>query len=199
MGELGGTLSAAVGMFIGTNVDDMIILTVLFLAARSAGSPKVWQIWVGQYVGVAALVLVSVLGALGLTLVPDDWAGLLGLVPIALGGFGLIKAVRDDDDDDAPAIVSGTLAVAGVTVANGADNISVYTPVFRTIGVGATAITIVVFAIGVALWCLAASWMGSHKRVIDLLERYGEMIVPVVFILIGAVIVLESGVLTRLG
>ncbi|MFD0852540.1 cadmium resistance transporter, partial [Actinomadura adrarensis] len=61
MGELGGTLSAAVAMFVGTNIDDIIILTVLFLASRSSGRPKVWQIWAGQYVGVAALVAVSVL------------------------------------------------------------------------------------------------------------------------------------------
>jgi cadmium resistance protein CadD (predicted permease) len=185
-------------MFVATNVDDMIILTVLFLASRSSGRPKVWQIWAGQYVGVAALVAVSVLAALGLTLVPDDWVGLLGLLPFALGVYGLVEVVRNSDDDEAPTIVSGTLAVAGVTVANGADNIAVYTPVFRTVGAGATTVTIVVFAAGIAVWCLAASWMGSHKRIIKLVERYGEAIVPVAFMLIGAVIVIESGVLTKL-
>ncbi len=188
-------------MFVGTNIDDIIILTVLFLASRSSGRPKVWQIWAGQYVGVAALVAVSVLAALGLTLVPDDWVGLLGLIPLALGVYALIEAIRthNSDEENGPAVVSGTFAVAGVTIANGADNISVYTPVFRTIGAGATVITVVVFAIGIALWCLAASVMGSHKRVIHVVERYGEWIVPVVFMLIGAVIVLESGVLTRIG
>jgi cadmium resistance transport/sequestration family protein len=186
-------------MFIGTNVDDIILLTVLFLAARSTGRPRPWQIWAGQYAGVAVLVVVSVVAALGLTLVPDDWAGLLGLVPLALGLYALIAAVRarNSGEDAASPVVSGTLAVAGVTVANGADNISVYTPVFRTIGPGASVITIVVFAAGVALWCLAASWLGSHKRIIALVERYGEWIVPVVFIAIGVVIIAESGVLTR--
>ncbi|MFD0856130.1 cadmium resistance transporter, partial [Actinomadura adrarensis] len=146
-------------------------------------------------------IAVSVLAALGLTLVPDDWVGLLGLIPLALGVYGLVEAVRtrnSDEENNPAAIVSGTFAVAGVTIANGADNISVYTPVFRTIGTGATAITIAVFAIGIALWCLAASVMGSHKRVIHVVERYGEWIVPVVFILIGAVIILESGTLARL-
>ncbi|WP_395103841.1 cadmium resistance transporter [Actinomadura sp. SCN-SB] len=84
-------------------------------------------------------------------------------------------------------------------MANGADNISVYTPVFRTIGPAATAVTIAVFATGVALWCLAASRLGSHRRMIAFVERYGEWLVPAVFIVIGVVIVLESGVLTRLG
>jgi cadmium resistance protein CadD (predicted permease) len=37
--------------------------------------------------------------------------------------------------------------VAGVTIANGADNISVYTPVFRTIGVTPTVVTIAVYLV----------------------------------------------------
>jgi cadmium resistance protein CadD (predicted permease) len=198
VGELGRTLSAAAGMFAGTNIDDIIVLTVLFLAARSTGRPRPWHIWTGQYAGIATLVIISVIAALGLTLVPDDWVGLLGLVPLALGLYTLIKNGRNSGEDTAPPVVSGPLAVAGITIANGADNISVYTPVFRTIGFGATVITIAVFAVGVALWCLAASWLGSHKRVIAVVERHGTWLVPAVFILIGAVIILESGVLTRL-
>lgn len=190
-----GTIATAVGMFVGTNIDDIIVLTVLFLAARASGRPRPWQIWCGQYAGIAVLVLVSVLAALGLTVVPDSWVGLLGLVPLALGVRGLVAAIRANDDGAKPTVASGLISVAGVTIANGADNISVYTPVFRTIGVGPTVVTIGVFAVGVALWCLAGSWLGSHKKVIEIVERYGQWLVPAVFIAIGGLIVIESGVL----
>ena len=53
MGEI---IPAAAGVFAGTNVDDIIVLTVLFLAARTSGRPRPWQIWVGQYAGIAVLV-----------------------------------------------------------------------------------------------------------------------------------------------
>jgi cadmium resistance protein CadD (predicted permease) len=86
----------------------------------------------------------------------------------------------------------------GVTIANGADNISVYTPMFRTIGVADSLISVAVFAVLIAVWCLAGSWLGSHKKVIAVVERLGHWIVPGVFILIGAVIVLESGVIGHL-
>jgi cadmium resistance protein CadD (predicted permease) len=194
------TVSAAVGMFVGTNVDDLIVLTVLFLSARATGRPRRWYIWAGQYLGVTALVVVSVVAALGLTIVPDPWVGLLGLLPLALGIRGLLQAVRSRGTDEtaAPVVAGGLIAVAGVTIANGADNISVYTPVFRTIGAASTALTITVFAAGVALWCVAGSWLGSHQKVIRLVERYGHWLVPAVFMIIGLVIIIESGVATRL-
>jgi cadmium resistance protein CadD (predicted permease) len=55
-----------------------------------------------------------------------------------------------------------------------------------------------VFGALVAVWCLAASWFVSHRRVITVVERYGHWIVPVVFMAIGAVIVAGSGVVGHL-
>ena len=191
------TVLAAAGVFAGTNVDDLIVLTVLFLAARASGRPRPGHIWAGQYTGIAVLVLVSGLAALGLALVPDQWVGLLGLVPVALGVRGLIGA-RHGPDDDPPVAAGNALAVAGVTIANGADNIAVYTPMFRTLGAAGSVVVVVVFAVLIAVWCAAASWLGSHRRVVDLVRRYGHWLVPLVFITIGLVILLESGVLGRL-
>ncbi|MEU4407829.1 cadmium resistance transporter [Streptosporangium sp. NPDC023963] len=194
------TIGTAAVVFAGTNVDDIIILTVLFLASRAGGVPRPWRIVVGQYAGIAALVAVSAAAALGLAVVPDRWVGLLGLVPFGMGLWGLVKAWRawsagkdgDDGDGGAPRIASGVLSIAGVTIANGADNISVYTPMFRTIGLASSAVTVAVFAVLVAVWCAAASWLGSHRKVIALVERAGAWLVPVVFMVIGAVIVAES-------
>jgi cadmium resistance protein CadD (predicted permease) len=195
-------LGGALGVFAGTNVDDLVILTVLFLESRVSNEPKAWQIWAGQYLGIAALVLLSGVAALGLTIVPDEWVGWLGLVPIALGVKSLVGAVRHRDaedhaDDRSPAAANGLLSVVALTVANGADNVSVYTPMFRTLDFAQTLATVAVFAVMPALWCIAASWLGSHKPVIALVERSGHWIVPGIFILIGSLIIAESGVVGR--
>jgi cadmium resistance protein CadD (predicted permease) len=197
--DLAATVTAAIGVFAGTNVDDLIVLTVLFLSARATGQLRPWQIWAGQYTGLGALVAVSVVAALGLTIVPDDWVGLLGLVPFALGVKSLVAAIRarGDDEPPTPAVATSLASVAGVTIANGADNISVYTPLFRTIGFTNTLVTVAVFAVGIALWCLAGSWLGSHKKVIEAVQRFGHWIVPAVFMLIGTLIVIESGIITQ--
>ena len=54
------------------------------------------------------------------------------------------------------------------------------------------------FAGGIAAWCLGGSWLGSHKKIIEVIQRFGHWIVPSVYMLIGAVIIIESGILGRL-
>lgn len=196
-----GTIAAAVGLFAATNIDDIVVLTVLFLAT-TRGALSGWKVVAGQYLGFIALVAISVIAAAGLTIVPDEWVGLLGLIPLAIGVYGLIRTLRrrgDDDDDDESAIrAGGLLGVAGITIANGADNISLYTPVFRTSPVADTVVTIIVFFLLVAVWCLVARVVGTNKTVTELLERVEHWLVPAVFIGLGLFILIESGVLPRL-
>jgi cadmium resistance protein CadD (predicted permease) len=190
--------AVATGVFAGTNVDDLIVLTVLFLSARATGRPSAAQVWAGQYVAVGLLTAIAAIAALGLTVVPDRYVGLLGVVPLALGASGLWSAARSGPEDETRPVAAGFASVVGVTLANGADNIAVYTPMFRSIGAADSGITIAVFTVLIGAWCAAGSWLGSHRPVIAIVERHGRWIVPVVFVAIGTTIVLESGVLHRL-
>ncbi|ROP75187.1 cadmium transporter [Frigoribacterium sp. ACAM 257] len=197
-----GTIVAAVGLFAATNIDDLVVLTVLFVASARGALPG-WKVVAGQYAGFVTLVAISVVAAAGLTIVPDKWVGFLGLIPLAIGIYGLVRTLRrrgdDDDDDDDDAISAvGLLGVAGITIANGADNISLYTPVFRTNPVQDTVVTIIVFLVLVAVWCLTARFIGTSKTVSELLERVEHWLVPAVFIGLGLYILIESGVLIRL-
>ncbi|MFC5927798.1 cadmium resistance transporter [Micromonospora vulcania] len=192
--DLLGTAAAAATVFAATDIDDIVILTLFFVTARRTGRPRPWQIVAGQYLGIGALAAASVVVATGLLVVPDPWTGLLGLLPIALG----VRALVRHDDDEAPAVVASTLGVAGVTIANGADNVAVYVPVFRALGPGDSAIFLLVFVLLIALWCAAGAWLGGHPRVVRLVERAGHWLVPAIFVGIGVVILVSSGVLGRL-
>jgi cadmium resistance protein CadD (predicted permease) len=81
--------------------------------------------------------------------------------------------------------VAGVAGVATLTVVDGADNLAAYTPVFATADVGRITVTLVVFAVGVAVWCAAGALLTRHHRITDSLQRYGRWILPVAFILIG--------------
>nr|WP_179783485.1 cadmium resistance transporter [Micromonospora jinlongensis] len=188
------TAAGAAVVFAATDIDDIVILTLFFVAARTTGRPRPWQIVAGQYLGIGALALASAVVAAGLLVVPDPWTGLLGLLPIALG----VRALRASDDDVTPAVVTGTLGVAGVTIANGADNVAVYVPVFRALGAADSAVFLLVFVLLIALWCAGGAWLGGHPRVVRLVERAGHWLVPTIFIGIGVLILVSSGVLGRL-
>jgi cadmium resistance protein CadD (predicted permease) len=48
-----------------------------------------------------------------------------------------------------------------------------------------------------ALWGIAGAWLASHRIAPELMQRYGHWIIPVVFMVIGAVIGVMSGVPVR--
>lgn len=196
MNDLVPTIVSGVWPFVVTNIDDFVVLTALFVSVGHGG-PSSSGIVLGQYLGMGALVAVSVIAAAGLALVPERWIGLLGFIPIALGIRGLVRARRHGDPGVAPALgVVGVAGVVGLTVANGADNISVYIPLFRQAGPGATSVYVVVFAVLVGLWCVAAHRVAARKPLIALVQRVGHWLVPVVYIAVGIKILVTSGLIT---
>lgn len=194
---IGAAVLAALALFAATNADDIVILTVLNVSARLGGRPRRWQIWAGQYAGFTVLIGLSLAAAGGLTLVPDGWLWPLGLLPIGLGLVKLIAAARARRTGQSVpvAVVSGLIGVAGLTIVNGADNVSIYTPVFRTSSMTEIALTIAVFMAGTAVYCLAGSGFAAHRAVTAMVGRWGQWIVPVVFIGIGIYIFGQAGVL----
>jgi cadmium resistance protein CadD (predicted permease) len=81
--------------------------------------------------------------------------------------------------------MAGVAGVATLTIVDGADNLAAYTPVFATADAARIALTLAVFAIGVAVWCAAGALLTRHHRITDTLARYGRWILPAGFILIG--------------
>ena len=200
MDSLLATVGTAVGLFVGTNIDDMMVLAVLSASSRATGRPRRWEIWAGQYLGIAMLVGGSFAASRGLDRIPQGWLWLLGLIPLSLGIYKLaatVRAHRRGERPPAPA-PGGLPGVTGLIVANGGDNVAAYAPVFATMGAAAAAVTIAVFAVGVAIWCLAGSWLVSHHRVTQTLERWGHWIIPVIYILIGLYIFQKEGALSHL-
>lgn len=194
MTDLLATAVSAAVVFAATDVDDIVVLTVLFVTARTTGRPRPWQIVAGQYAGIGVLVAASAVVAAGLLVVPEPWTGLLGLLPITLG----VRALLATDDDETPTVVGGALGVAGVTIANGADNVAVYVPVFRTLDPAGSLVFLLVFVVAIGLWCAAGAWLGGHPRVVRVVERAGHWLVPVIFVAIGVVILAGSGVVGHL-
>jgi cadmium resistance protein CadD (predicted permease) len=194
----GPLLATAVVAFMGTTVDDLVILAVLFMARRSTGRPRAATIVAGQYAGFAGILAVALTAAAGLAVVPDQWVGLLGLVPIGVGVWGLWR-LRGRDRDPRPVLSATGAQIAAITFANGADNISVFTPLFRSLHVAGSLTAVIVFLILVAVWCATGAVLGGHRIAIATLGRISGWIVPTVFLAVGVLILMTSGTLAALG
>src|SRR5437763_664070 len=110
--------------------------------------------------------------------------------------YGLADRAHRAGQRASPATVTGLAGVIGLTIVNGGDNLSVYIPVFRTSSAAEIGVIIAVFLVGVALYCLASIRFAGHRAVIQAAQRWGEWIVPVVFILIGFYIFYKTGALS---
>jgi cadmium resistance protein CadD (predicted permease) len=191
------TATTAVGLFAGTNIDDIVVLSALNVSRTAVGRPSSRDIWGGQYLGMAVLVAVSLLASRGLNLVNSDWVGLLGIIPLSLGSYRLISAIRASDDITHPSTVgvSGLPGVVALTAANGGDNIAAYTPVFGTQSNTEIWLTITTFAVCVAVWCLLGAALVTHRRVVAGVQSWGHWIVPVVYLAIGLWVLQKAGYL----
>ena len=206
------TILSALGSFIVTNIDDIFVLMLLFSQASSQAKasngrtvkgnriyPK--DVVIGQYLGFALLLLISLLATFGVTLIPDQWVGLLGLIPIYLG----VKLFIKGEDEDEGALLSSLnkfnkfyLSVAFITFANGGDNIGIYIPFFSTLNNNQLVITVVTFFIMVAVWCLIGYRLARFRYVSETLEKYGRWVIPIVFIGLGFYIMAENNIFSNL-
>lgn len=192
------SIAQAVGLFIATNIDDIIILSLFF--GRGQGQPGTTRrILLGQYLGFLGILGAAVLAALGAqALLPDQVLPYFGLIPLGLGLWATWQAWRnrDDDDDDAAQLEGKRVSVwtvAAVTFANGGDNIGVYVPVFVSVSWSTILAYCIVFLLLVAVLVFVARWITSRKPIAEALERWEHILFPAVLIGLGLVILVSGG------
>ena len=193
----------AIASFISTNIDDLFVLMLFYAQAET--SKEKGHIIIGQSLGIGTLVLISLIGAFVLHFIPGSYVGFLGLIPIALG----IQAWRShqkksgSQDDwakesassDANGPDSLILRVMLVSIANGADNIGVYVPLFSGYSMAQILVVLLVFAVMITMWCMLAQNLLLLPALKAWIQQRRDIIVPVVFVALGFYIFFESGLI----
>ena len=187
----------AIGLFAATNIDDIIVLSLFF--ARGAGQRGTTaRILAGQYLGFAGILVAAILVTTGAgAFLPPAAIPYFGLIPLGLGLWAAWEAWRGDGDDDDEAKVAGKKVgvgtVAGVTFANGGDNIGVYTPVFLSVEPLAVVAYCVIFLALVAVLVALARFVATRPPIAAVLERFEHILFPIVLIGLGIVILVSGG------
>lgn len=191
----------AIVLFASTNIDDIFVLLGFFADPRF----RTREIAAGQFMGITALYGASVLFSLLSLVIAPAYIGLLGLAPIAIGLKKAWDLHKGDANETASAerrsVFAGggnMVSVAAVTVANGGDNISIYTPLFAARSATDVAVIGAVFAVMTLIWLAFACWLTQHRTLGVPIRRYGHRVVPFVLIALGVMILYEAGSLSLL-
>ena len=183
-------------LYSGTAVDLLIILMLFF--AKRKSRKDIINIYLGQFLGSASLILLSLLFAFILNYIPSkEILGLLGLIPIFLGLKVLLLG-----DSDGEAIAKDGLRkdnknliflVAMITFAScGADNIGVFVPYFTTLNLANLIVTLLTFLVMIYLLVFSAQKLAQVPSVGETLEKYSRWFIAVVYLGLGMYILIEN-------
>ncbi|HEU7526425.1 Cad superfamily protein [Streptococcus pneumoniae] len=196
---MGQTIISAIGVYISTSIDYLIILIILF--AQLSQNKQKWHIYAGQYLGTGLLVGASLVAAYVVNFVPEEWmVGLLGLIPIYLGiRFAIVGEDAEEEEEEIIERLEQSKAnqlfwtVTLLTIASGGDNLGIYIPYFASLDWSQTLVALLVFVIGIIIFCEISRVLSSIPLIFEIIEKYERIIVPLVFILLGLYIMYENG------
>jgi cadmium resistance protein CadD (predicted permease) len=216
MGWLFPTILTGIFVFVSTNIDDLLLLVLLY----SSVNFRKPYIVIGQYLGSIAIILLSTVGFFGKLVFPLEWIGFLGVVPILMGisrlrklfskqrpiseANKLNKYTQTTTFSSLPCTVFGsflssqTYTVAFLTITNGFDNISTYVPLFASGSLIRMGVLIALFLLLAGIWCYLGYVLAHLPAVAYIIERYGRILLPFVFMILGILILVETGTVALL-
>ena len=187
MGETLTIIGVTAGAFIGTNLDNLVLLVALYSGYKQQSR----MVTVGYFTGMTLIGLICfVVGEAG-EAIPVAYLGMLGVVPMGMGVMALFQLFRENR--------SGEVASAGINagpwvvfvttfmtqLSNGADSIITFSIFLADSSDAADYLIASTFFVMVALFALLARYSLRHRRVSEFLGHYGPYITPFILILVG--------------
>ena len=181
----------ALASFVSTSTDNLILLSVLLAQQGQRRLP----VLLGYSFAAVVIAIVGLLVARAADVVPQNWLGYLGVIPIGMGLWRLARAFRRSSISENQGTDRHVLGGAGVAVlmlANSSDTLAVLASLFAeteeplTYVIAVTVVTASVCWFGIAL---AVSGHSLLRRGIARLERW---LVPILLIGIGLYILADT-------
>ena len=172
-----------------TNLDNLAALLALMMV--SGAKRSVLGFLMAQFLIIAA----SLLLALGVDDVVPQWAGYLGLIPLALGVLALIRRHRGNDTETDPNLETGAsvFVLTLLFVSLSMDTFAVLAPLAGRLGPRISEPQVLLGAVLAALSLAAVAMFGSRAPFMSgALARRLERLVPYVMICAGLYILSNS-------
>lgn len=190
-------LLSAIVVFISTSIDDLMLL-ILFHSQATTRVQRI-SILVGQILGIGVLVGISLVGSYLASRMLEGWViGLLGFIPIILGIRAMLSKEESKEEATRTGRKSLLATVTLVTIASGGDNLGIYIPWFATLDGAYLGLTMLVFLVFSLIFWSLGYLLANQSHIKTLLSRFSAVLVPVVFLLLGLIILSENGTFAKL-
>jgi len=187
MNEVLTIIAVSSGAFIGTNLDNLILL-VAFYSRYQKQSGMVAS---GYICGMLLIAAIAFAIGKGGELIPLAYLGLLGLIPMGFGVFALVqlfKKVQTDKSADTVLQVGHKavfLSVLLTQLSNSSDSIITFSVFLADSQDHADIIIALAFLGMTCTFAWLAYFSLRHRKLNDVLSRYGPYLTPFILVLVG--------------
>ena len=169
--------------YIATNIDNLVLLVAWLIGQR--GSP--WRIAAGFSMAAIAVLIASWALALSANVIPVEYVGYLGLLPMLLGLKLLLDLIRHRTSEGiGPADAkTSSLAIAVTLFANSVDTMLVFAPLLADSNNEADFRIVAAYLLVGVVWFGLAQFFSRHARRMQSIVATAQWIAPLVMIAVG--------------
>jgi len=171
------------GTYIATNVDNLLLLVSWMLARQGSTG----RILTGYWIAAFAILLASWSLGLSANVIPINYVGYLGLVPIMLGVRMLFRQFRGREDAPVGLVPEkfSILAITTTLFANSADTMLVFSPLLADSETGTDYMIVVGYIAMATTWFLLALFFSRHAARLQPVSVAARWLAPLIMIVIG--------------
>jgi cadmium resistance protein CadD (predicted permease) len=183
MSEILTLVAVAAAAFLATNLDNLLLLVSLFARYESQAR----RVAAGYFAAMLTIGAISLTIGKAAELVPVNYLGLLGSIPLVMGVMALFKLFRGTDSADAtreigPAALAATFSTQ---LSNGSDTIATFSILFGDSTNIADYVISLTFVGMLCVFAMAAFYALRHRWLSQTIGRYGRYVTPFILIAVG--------------
>jgi len=187
-------LLVALWLFVITHIDTFVML-VVFCADKQY---RVLEVLGGHILGFSAGILSGVAGAALAVELLSGRIALLGLIPLSMGIWGLIRRSPETELGDSQLVSEptgnfGVVAVAAVGL--GVDNVAVYIPFFVGLTRLELGLVVALYTVSAGVLFVLAAGVARRTSAVGIPSWVDRWLVPTVLILVGISVLFSGSIL----
>ncbi len=188
-------------VFISTEIDDFLVFVVLFASQKSSKNRVL--IFSGRFLAVFLAALFSASASSLISALPRFYLRFLGLIPLVIGAVKIFRKNDEDDDENVfnkhgnsakgafLAAVSLFFSAFLITLASSGDNAGIYIPFFLDFSFSQKFFALAEISFLNLAWTFLQLKSASLPVAGKIVRKYGRVLVPAVFILLGISVLID--------